>query len=204
MSIDQIAVLVSLATLAFLSPGPDMAIVIRNVAVGGRRAGLATVGGIMCGYSVHIAAGAGGVGLVIANSLVLFTALKFAAAAYLVFLGVQSLRAALRPLAASVPSPTRSRRWFVQGLVSNVLNPKAALFFLSVFTVVLPPAPGLALSAQAAALAVANIAVLWLAFVLLIARPAVTRAMHAAARAVHAIFGTLLVALGARLAFAER
>src|SRR3990170_1076275 len=110
-------------------PGPDQALILRNALVGGRSAGLRTMLGGACGLSLHAAAAALGVSALLATSATAYATLKIVGIAYLLYLGVKMLRSAGQP--AGPERETRSGRSFVQGFVSNALNPKVALFFLT-------------------------------------------------------------------------
>ncbi|NRF50150.1 LysE family transporter, partial [Pseudomonas stutzeri] len=129
--------------LAVASPGPDFAVVVRESVAQGRRAGSWTALGVGCGIFVHVAYSLLGIGLIVSQSIVLFNLFKWLAAAYLVYLGWRALRA--RPMSleaidgANAPVARSAWRAFVIGFVTNGLNPKATLFFLSLFTVVISP-----------------------------------------------------------------
>src|SRR5690606_23963641 len=129
--------------LAVASPGPDFAIVVRDSVGYGRRAGLFTPLGVGTGILVHVTYSLLGIGLIVSQSIVLFNALKWLAAAYLLYIGIKALRARPSDPASAEPNLAageRSRRGaFVTGFITNGLNPKATLFFLSLFTVVINP-----------------------------------------------------------------
>lgn len=129
--------------LAVASPGPDFAIVVRESVGYGRRAGLFTAFGVGTGILVHVTYSLLGIGLIVSQSIVLFNALKWLAAAYLLYIGIKALRARPSDPASAEPNLAageRSRRGaFVTGFITNGLNPKATLFFLSLFTVVIDP-----------------------------------------------------------------
>lgn len=122
--------------LAVASPGPDFALVLRQSLAHGRRTAVWSSIGIGCGLSVHIAYCILGLGLFLKNSAVALATVKYLGAAYLVWVGVQALRAKPRmgdvELAASLAAPTDRAAW-TNGFLVNVLNPKAALFFISLF-----------------------------------------------------------------------
>ncbi len=128
--------------LAVASPGPDFAVVVRESVGHGRRVGALTSLGVGTGILVHVAYSLLGIGLIVSQSILAFTVMKFAGAAYLVWLGIKAMRA--RPNAAvatgageaPVAMPS-ARRAFVTGFLTNGLNPKATLFFLSLFSVVI-------------------------------------------------------------------
>jgi threonine/homoserine/homoserine lactone efflux protein len=122
--------LFSLAALALLViPGPAVLYVVVQSAENGRRVGLASVAGIHLGTLVHVTAAAAGLSALIVASAFAFSAVKYAGAAYLVYLGVRRLG---RDAALTVDRGRESlRRAFARGAVVNVLNPKTALFFLA-------------------------------------------------------------------------
>jgi threonine/homoserine/homoserine lactone efflux protein len=123
--------LFSLAALALLAiPGPAVLYVVMQSAEQGRRVGLASVAGIHVGTLVHVAAAAVGLSALIVASAVAFSTVKYAGAAYLIYLGVRKL---LERSPADEHEPAREslRRAFARGAVVNILNPKTALFFLA-------------------------------------------------------------------------
>jgi RhtB (resistance to homoserine/threonine) family protein len=193
--------------LAVASPGPDFAIVVRESVGFGRRAGMFTALGVGVGIFVHVAYSLLGIGLIVSQSIVLFNALKWLAAAYLLYIGIRALRAKpADPASAelSLAKGTRSpRAGFVTGFVTNGLNPKATLFFLSLFTVVIDPHTPLTVQAgYGVYLALAT--ALWFCLVALLFSQQRVRAGFA--RLGHwfdRLMGGVLVALGIKLAFSE-
>ena len=127
-------VIASLVLIAL--PGPDQALIMRNALVGGRTAGVRTMLGGVSGLTLHAAAAALGVSALLASSATAYSALKLVGIAYLLYLGVKMLRSARRP-AEEDHAPSAGRP-FVQGFVSNALNPKVALFFLTFVPQFLP------------------------------------------------------------------
>ncbi len=129
--------------LAVASPGPDFAIIVRQSLVYGKFTALWSSLGVGCGILVHVFYSLLGIGLIISQSVLAFSILKFMGALYLIYIGMKSLRA--KPLAGGVqfkqeakPAPGRMRAIWT-GFLTNGLNPKATLFFLSLFTVVINP-----------------------------------------------------------------
>jgi threonine/homoserine/homoserine lactone efflux protein len=118
--------------LVTVVPGADMALVTRQVLVGGPRLAQRTIAGNLTGLLVHGIALAAGLSALLVASATAYTTVKLLGAAYLVWLGVQAIRASLKPadldLATAVAAP---RRAYLAGLLSTVLNPKPALFFLT-------------------------------------------------------------------------
>ena len=133
--------------LAVASPGPDFAIVLKQSLRHGRRTAIWTSFGIGAGISLHVVYSLLGLGLLIRSSEFWFNGVKFAGAAYLAWIGVQSLRAKPRTetTAADIGTGTGreraavSRNAFAVGFLTNALNPKATLFFISLFAVIVSP-----------------------------------------------------------------
>ena len=124
--------------LGAISPGPDFAMVLRQSVVHGRAAAIFTSAGIAAAIVVHGTYTLLGLGLIISQSLFLFSALKWLGAAYLIWLGFVALRAPPpKPPAdiaqSSSEQPSRGEA-FAVGFFTNLLNPKVALFFLALFT----------------------------------------------------------------------
>ena len=203
--LDQLLVIVSLTFLVMVSPGPDMVLVLRNTFVNGRRAGLQTSMGILSGNLVHITYCVLGIGLLISQSIVAFSALKYAGAAYLIYLGIMSFRSGAKRLDTNnIEGRRPNRTWFAQGFVNNLLNPKGTLFYLGVFTMVITPET----SAGATLLLIFSMmlvsASFWLFFVYTLDRPTIREFIERSQRTVNRIFGGLLLFLGMRVAFMRR
>jgi threonine/homoserine/homoserine lactone efflux protein len=210
----ELLAFVSLAVVVIVTPGPDTALTIRNTMAGGRAAGLGTAVGVCSGQVVWTVAAAAGVAALLVASEPAFLALKYAGAAYLVFLGVQTLLGALRPGRghdpAEVPklrarSRLRPRAALRQGLISDLANPKMAVFYTSLFPQFTPtdgPAfpvlIGLGLLFSAMTFS-------WLAlYATAVDRLSALLARSIVRRAIDAVMGTVMVALGARLAVERR
>jgi threonine/homoserine/homoserine lactone efflux protein len=124
------------ALVLVMLPGPDQALITRNALVGGRAGGILTVLGGVLGLSVHAGAAALGLSALLLASATAFTALKIVGAVYLLWLAAQMLWAATRarrvpPAEQPAAVPARQRAYLRQGLLSNALNPKVALFFVT-------------------------------------------------------------------------
>lgn len=128
----KLALFLTAAMLLAVAPGPGMLYVLTRSLAGGRREGVLSSLGTFVGGMVHVLAAAGGVSLVLARSAIAFATVKYAGAAYLCFLGARMIWGALRegdglPAAALLHASNP----FWQGIATEVLNPKTALFFLS-------------------------------------------------------------------------
>jgi len=133
------------STLLILAPGPDSMLVMRNTMRGGRRSGLITACGTMSGLTVWAVAAALGLTALLRVSHVGYDVLRFAGAAYLIWLGAGSLglirrkkaghTAAERPVPASPPARARA---YLNGLLSNLFNPKISVFFMAFLPAFIP------------------------------------------------------------------
>lgn len=118
------------AGLLAITPGPGIFYVLARTLAGGRREGILSSLGTFCGGLVHVAAAALGLSAILAASATAFILVKYAGALYLVWLGVMMIRSRNQELVAENETD-RPRHAFRQGVVTEVLNPKTALFFLS-------------------------------------------------------------------------
>lgn len=202
----DVAGFLAVATLVVVTPGPDMTLVARNTFAGGRISGLATSAGTCSGLLVHATAAAVGLSAVLLASSQAFTVVKIAGGAYLVFLGFRTILGAGREAAvregARATDPLTAYR---QGVLTNVLNPKVAVFFLSLLPQFVDPGQGstwrlLLLSGLFIAMGL-----VWLTIY--------TFALHAVGATVdrpsvrivvERVTGVVLVLLGGRLAFQQR
>ena len=203
--------LVALAHLvAVASPGPDFAMVLRQSITHGRRPAVWTSVGIGTGIFLHVAYSLLGIGLLVRSSVLAFNILKWLGAAYLAWIGQKALRA--KPFAngaapnataaGGAPAPPGRRAAFVTGFLTNALTPKATLFFVSLFSVVINPrTPVLIQGGYGVWMALATMG--WFTLVSLFfsqerMRAAFLRSGHWFERTM----GVILLALGVRLALA--
>jgi RhtB (resistance to homoserine/threonine) family protein len=202
---EQLLVIIGVTALVLVSPGPDMVIVLRNTLLGGRRAGLQTSAGILAGNQVHITYCVLGIGLLISQSILAFTILKYLGAAYLVYLGIMSFRSSAPPLDASLVDGSRGNKsWFAQGFINNLLNPKGTLFYLGVFTMVITPDTSVSTAIVLVITMNLVCVTFWLFFVTTLDHPSVRQFIERSQQIVQHIFGGLLIFLGLRVAFMER
>jgi len=193
----------AVAVVVIVMPGPDTALTIRNTLAGGRRAGVLTAAGVACGQAAWALAASVGVAALLVASEPVFVALKVLGAAYLVALGVQSLVVAVRGRAPAAPAPEAegARRSLRQGLFSNLANPKMAVFFTSLLPQFADSLPGL----LALGLVFCLLTLAWLcAYAALIAGAGDALRRSRARRALDTVAGVALIAVGVRLATAER
>ncbi|GAB2492846.1 LysE family translocator [Pseudoxanthomonas sangjuensis] len=206
----QLLVFMLAGWLLNLTPGPDVLYIVSQSLRSGRRAGAIAVAGISVGCLVHVAVAALGLGALLATSAALFNVVKWAGALYLLWVGLRLLRSPSPP--AAVEAPVREaaagslRQVFAGGFLTNVLNPKVALFFLAFVPQFIAP------SAHDKTLAFAFLGVVFIVnslpvnfgYVLLAGW---TRRSRVVARGMHwldRMAGVLFIGFSARLALAAR
>ena len=202
----DIAGFLAVATLVVMTPGPDMTLVARNTFAGGRLSGLATSAGTCSGLFVHATAAAVGLSALLVASSRAFTVVKIAGGAYLIFLGIRTIIGAGRegPVGGGA-KPSDPWTAYRQGVLTNVLNPKVAVFFLSLLPQFVEPGPGftwrlLLLSGLFIAMGLVWLTVYTLglhAVSAFVGRPPVKKI-------VETVTGGVLVLLGGRLALDRR
>jgi len=190
------------SAVVIVTPGQDTALTIRNTLLGGRRNGVFTAFGVSGGQAVWALATSAGVAAVLQASEPAFVAVKLAGAVYLVFLGLQTLVPALRSR-GSTPKASPRGRPLRQGLVSNLGNPKMAIFFTSLLPqFATEPSFGALLFLG---LVFCSLTLVWLtAYAFAVAKAGDFLRRSRVRRAIDGLTGVLLVALGLRIAAEQR
>lgn len=210
MDLGTLTAFLAVAAVAYVTPGPDWFVVMGH-ATTSRRAGWVAALGVQCGLLVHMTAAAVGVAAVILASAQAFTVLKLAGAAYLVFLGVRALRSSFTHgedgdgRDAPDEAPLRAGRVWRQSFTANVLNPKAALFFVAVLPQFLSPASSV--PAQVVVLGLLDVALglaWWAVFVVGVRRVRAVLGGRRSRVLVDRLSGTALIGLGGLLAVSGR
>ncbi len=200
---DRLLAFVAVSVAIVMIPGPDMALVARNVLRHGRSAGFATSVGICTGVLGWAVAAGLGVSTLLATSAVAFTALKLAGAAYLIYLGITTLRAHDHSGSAG-GSGGRELDWqraWKQGALSALLNPKLGVFFLTLLPQFIGPGDPPALRALQLAVVFDVIGLAWLLiYTTLLGALGSALGRPGPRRAMRWLTGTILVGLGARVA----
>jgi threonine/homoserine/homoserine lactone efflux protein len=202
-----------IAAVLTITPGTDMALLAKNVFARGKKGSSATIAGICSGLFVHATASALGLSAILAESARAFQIVKWAGAAYLFYLGVRALIRAWKEPPPVLPDQGQSlaiknitqRASYLEGLFTNLLNPKVALFYLTFLPQFIAPGdPILRVSLFLASLHVA-MSVVWLViYSAALQKLNATLTRSGVRRGIEAVTGGLLMALGARLAFAKR
>ena len=208
--LDTLLAFVAVSAVVICTPGQDTALTIRNTLTGGRRSGIATAGGVAAGQAVWTVAASAGVVALLTASEPVFRALKLVGAAYLVYLGAQSLWAAVRGRGKPRPDAVgiglarpSSRRALREGVLSNLANPKMAVFFASLLPQFAPGGDASFAVLLALGFAFCTMTFLWLTFYAVAVSSLGRLLTTTGRRALDAVTGVVLVALGLRLATDE-
>ena len=199
-------VIAGIHLLAVISPGPDFAIVTKNSLLYSRRVGIMTALGVAIGIIIHVTYSLLGVGLLIAQSILLFSIIKYIGAAYLIYIGIQALRSKPHTdtLVQLEQKDVSYRKAFANGFLTNALNPKATLFFLALFTQVIDPTTPLVIQGLYG-LEMVMITFVWFSFLALmlssqIIKSRIVKVQHH----VEHITGVALIALGIKVALSHK
>jgi threonine/homoserine/homoserine lactone efflux protein len=197
----HLAAFLAVAAVVIVTPGPDTALTIRNSLLGGRRGGTLTALGVAAGQATWALAASVGLAALLHASEPAFLALRILGGAYLVFLGAQALLAAVHGRAREDHATVRPRSTaFRHGLLSNLSNPKMAVFFTSLLPQFAASFAGL----LALGLLFSALTVTWLScYAVVVARAGDILRRSVVGRALDALTGAVLVALGFRLATIE-
>ena len=210
--VTDLAAFLAVSVLVIVTPGPDTALTIRNSLVGGRRGGAFTALGVASGQAIWTLAASAGIAALLVASEPAFFALKVAGAAYLVFLGAQALYAALRggrswalSLGDRSPPDLAPLAAHRQGVLSNLGNPKMAVFFTSLLPQFTPEGDASFLALLLLGLLFCSMTLAWLtAYAVAVAKAGDVLRRPRLRRALDALMGAVLVALGLRIATEER
>ena len=200
----------AVSALVICMPGPDTALTVRNALAAGRRGGIYTAAGVATGQLVWTIAVSVGIAGVLAASAPAFLALKLIGAAYLIYLGVQSLRAAWNrgvdtPAGGSPRLRVIPARAFRSGLISNLANPKMAAFFLSLLPQFVPSREGNIEGSLLLGAVFCLMTFAWLtAYSIAVDRARRLLSRQRIRRTLDAVTGGVLIAFGMRLALAQR
>jgi threonine/homoserine/homoserine lactone efflux protein len=206
--IHDLPIFLAAALLLVLTPGPDTALVLGQGLRNGARGGVLAAFGVAAGCCVHVSAAAIGISALLLASAAAFNAIKWLGVCYLAFLGLRMLLTAGRHAAATPQSESATGQGvFWQGFLSNVLNPKVALFFLAFLPQFIDPSsPNKALGFALLGLIFTATGTVWLTAVALTASRSAARlrGKSSAAAWLERMVGAALLAIATRLAFADR
>jgi threonine/homoserine/homoserine lactone efflux protein len=193
------AAFLAVSALVIVTPGQDTALTIRNTLARGRRGGVHTAAGVVLGQLVWALAASAGLVALLRAWEPAFLALRIAGAAYLLYLGLTALRSAFRREAIASPEQRLPTPPLLQGLLSNLGNPKMAVFFTSLLPQFAPSGSFAALFALGAVFCALTLT--WLSgYALALSRASEALRSSRLWRALEALTGAVLVALGVRVA----
>lgn len=193
----------TIAALGMISPGPDFFLIIKNAARYQRSAAMMTALGIIVAIALHMSYCVAGLAVLITTTPWLFNILKYAGAAYLIWIGIKSLmpqKASKMDLTASQHEHVTFKKAFMQGFLCNVLNPKATLFFLAIFTQVLNVDSTFSEKLWFAFIIWGLAVIYWPILVYLIQSAPVRKGLAKVQKYVDKVLGVVLVAFGIRVA----
>jgi threonine/homoserine/homoserine lactone efflux protein len=192
----QLAAFLGVSAVVIVTPGQDTALTIRNTLLGGRSGGVATAAGVVSGQLLWASAASAGLSALLLASEPVFTAIRLAGAAYLVVLGAQALVAAVRGSRSEPLRHGRRRAPYRQGVLSNLGNPKMAVFFTSL----LPQFGSSFTGMLALGVVFATLTLAWLSvYAVAVAKASALLRRSPVRRALDALTGLALVAVGLRI-----
>lgn len=194
-------------TLAVISPGPDFIIAVRNSLTYSRKTGIWTAVGFGAGISIHILYSFAGLAFLISKYILLFNTIKFIGAGYLVYIGIKSLRSKSSKINIEKQEKKEdisAKAAFKIGFLTNVLNPKATLFFLSLFTLAITQTTPLYVTGIISIILISE-TIVWFSLVaIFLTQEKIRTAFGKYQGLFNKTFGGLLIALGIKVALTKK
>lgn len=203
---NDLVLLATICCIAMVSPGPDFILVTRNSLLYPRSQALATALGIVSGCLVHATYCILGLALIITKSVILFSLIKYAGACYLVYLGLKGLFSKSQSPETRTTNEAKKlsiREAFVQGFLCNLLNPKLAVFLLSIFTQFISVDANILQKSAVAGIFVLEAAIYWPLLVLLLQWKVISKTFSRVQLYLDRVCGAVLIGLGVRVAVAR-
>lgn len=205
-SLATISTITLIHLLAVMSPGPDFFMAVRNSLTYSRKTGIWTAVGFGLGISVHILYCLAGLALIISKSILLFNFIKIAGAGYLIFIGMKSLLAKKEENKLELETKLEDiskLKAIKMGFLTNVLNPKATIFFLSLFTLIISPETPKSVLGIAGVIMVID-TVIWFSLVsIFLTQKHIRKVFEHYQTAFSKTFGAILVAFGIKVALTD-
>ena len=193
--------------LAAISPGPDFIMACRNSLTYSRKTGIWTAVGFGLGIAIHIFYSLAGLALIISKSILLFNVIKLLGAGYLIYIGFKSLfsKSSKIETEGNIKKEDITRLKAIRiGFLTNVLNPKATLFFLSLFTLVISPETPLLIMSIISVIMIINTMLWFLLVAIFITQKKIRSIFEKYQNAFNKSLGGLLIALGVKVALTEK
>ncbi|MDX1267043.1 MAG: LysE family transporter [Oceanisphaera sp.] len=201
----ELIAVISITILTIIAPGPDFVVVSRNSLVYSRRSGVFTGLGVASAVWIHIFYTLAGIGVLLSQSILAFSVVKYLGAAYLIFLGYSCLKSggsAIQLDAAKEQKRISDIKSFKMGFLNNTLNPKATLFFVSLFTQLVSPSTPLSVQLLYGAI-VSVLCLIWFSLLAMFLNKAAVKQRFLAAQAtIEKLMGAILLGFGVKVAFA--
>jgi len=198
----SLLLLISICFIGMVSPGPDFLLVTKNALLYPRRQAIATALGVVSGCLIHASYCILGLAFIITQSIMLYTMIKYAGAAYLIYLGIKGLKSKSIPKmtdnTVSIKSVTVSKA-YMEGLLCNTLNPKLAVFLLSLFTQFVSINASLGDKAIVVGVFVGESALYWPSLVMFLQSDKIQKIFTKSQAMIGRVFGGLLIYLGIRV-----
>jgi len=200
--------LIGIFVMALASPGPDFVVAVRNSITFSRMSGILTAIGFAAGVGVHVTYTLFGLATIIAQSVFLFSLIKYIGAAYLLYMGIQALRSQGFDSQNSQINQKRKQtitplQCLWNGFLTNVLNPKATLFFLAIFSQFIDPQTPIAVQAMYGATCIVMTGI-WFSFVaVFLTTPKIKTAFLSMTKWIDKACGCMLIALSIKLALTK-
>ncbi|MDG2170690.1 MAG: LysE family transporter [Opitutales bacterium] len=192
---------------AMMSPGPDMLLIIRNtLGTSGKKAALFTILGIAAGLSVHISVSIAGLAIVLSQSDLLYSIVRYLGAAYLAYIGLKSLlnRSQFKIQSGeNTDHKTPNSEAFREGFFTNLLNPKVTLYILSLFTQLIAPASPLWQKLIYGSVLIIEAVVVWVVFSAIIGIPMIRKLTQDWALWIDRLFGLILIGIALSVVLVE-
>jgi len=202
----ELLTVITITFLAVISPGPDFAVVTRNSLVYSRRCGIWTSFGIAIANWIHVFYTLAGLGFIISKSILLYSSIKYIGAAYLIYLGFSSLRNNTGIKVESgygIKNRLSDFASFKTGFITNALNPKATVFYVSVFAQLVSPGTPIIIQILYGTI-VSLICLIWFTLVaIFFNHQKVKNQSIKAQRPIEKIMGIILVGFGVKVAFSS-
>ena len=201
----ELATLMAVFSVVIVVPGADLALVMRQSITHGRRAAILTSFGLGASLLFHVTYTILGIGLVVSQSIIAFNIVKWCGAAYLIYLGYRSLKDANQPIAPVADSAETGHsisdvKAFAMGFVTNALNPKAVVFFLSLFSSLISLQTPVVVKAGYGLVMASSLVVWFIGVSLFFTIPAVRDGFLRAGRWIMRVTGLVFIGLGLKLA----
>lgn len=201
--INEFLVFVFAMSLALFSPGPDFAMILKQSITYGKRSSIIASLGIGLGISVHIIYTLLGIGLIISKSIVLYSIIKYLGAFYLIYIGWQSLKSSglhLDKQKNIAHEKISDKKSFLRGFLCNALNPKATLFFISMFTVVISPETPMLVQGFYGVFAMIMTTIWFVTLSLILSKNSVRKFFNSFGQSFDRVTGIILITLGISIA----